>query len=183
MISRTIALLLFIILLPFFLLIGLTIFLTDGRPILFTQRRIGQHNREFILYKFRTMKKDTPDLPTHLLKDPEKHLLPIGKTIRKFSLDELPNLLNIIKGQMKFIGPRPALYNQDDLISLRTQAGVHTLKPGITGWAQVNGRDELTIPEKVRHDAYYLHHQSFTLNVKIMYLTIINSFLRKGVAH
>ncbi len=183
MISRIIALMLFVLLLPFFLLIGLTILVSDGFPVFFKQKRIGKNNSEFWMYKFRTMKKNTPNLPTHLLKNPDQYLLPIGKLLRKLSIDELPNLINIMKGEMNFVGPRPALFNQDDLIELRTKAQVHTIKPGITGWAQINGRDELPIPEKVNYDSYYLQHQSLLLDVKIIFYTFFKTLRAEGVAH
>ena len=139
MFGRLISLFLFIIIFPLYGIVGCLIFIIDGGPIIFKQKRIGKKNRSFELYKFRTMKLNTPNKPTHLLKNSEKLYIPFGKIIRNFSLDELPQLLNIIKGDMVFFGPRPALYNQDDLISMRTDCNVHLIKPGITGWAQVNG--------------------------------------------
>ena len=129
------------------------------------------------------MKKDTPDIPTHLVKDEKSLYTAIGPFLRKFSLDELPQLINIMKGDMTFIGPRPALYNQDDLINLRTKAGVHTLLPGVTGWAQVNGRDELSIPDKVKMDIYYLENQSLLLDIKIIFMTVLKVFKTEGVSH
>jgi len=129
------------------------------------------------------MKKDTPELPTHLLKNPEQHLLPFGKFLRRLSLDELPNLINIIRGEMNFVGPRPALYNQEDLIDLRTKSNVHAIKPGITGWAQVNGRDELAIPTKVKYDIFYLNNKSLLLDLKIIYLTFFKSLRGEGINH
>lgn len=183
MISRLTALFLLVLLFPFFALIGLTILLSDGRTIFFKQKRIGKDNRDFWMFKFRTMKKNTPNLPTHLLKNPEQYLLPIGKFLRRLSLDELPNLINIIKGEMNFVGPRPALYNQDDLIELRTKADVHTIKPGITGWAQINGRDELPIPVKVEYDVFYLNNRSLLLDIKIIFLTFFKSLRGDGVVH
>ena len=183
MISRILASLLFILLLPFFLVFAFFIIFSDGFPVFFKQKRIGKNNREFKMYKFRTMKKNTPNLPTHLLENPEQYLIPIGKFLRKLSIDELPNLINIIKGEMNFVGPRPALFNQADLIELRTKANVHSIKPGITGWAQINGRDELPIPIKVDYDIYYLEHQSFLLDLKIVFYTFFKTLRAEGVAH
>ena len=129
------------------------------------------------------MKKDTPDIATHLVNDSDSLYNAIGPFLRKYSIDELPQLINIVKGDMTFIGPRPALYNQDDLVELRTKAGVETLLPGITGWAQVNGRDELSIPDKVKMDIYYLENQSLWLDIKILYMTILKVFKTEGVSH
>ena len=129
------------------------------------------------------MRKETPEIATHLLQDPDSYLLHFGKLIRKLSLDELPNLINVIKGEMVFVGPRPALHNQADLIALRTNLGIHKLMPGITGWAQVNGRDDLSIPKKVEYDKYYLNNKSWFLDIKILFLTILRVFTRKGVLH
>ena len=147
MLNRMAALFILIILSPIFLIVGLLIFLQDGLPVFFKQNRVGVNYSFFYIYKFRTMKKDTPNVATHLLTNPEQYLLKIGALLRKLSLDELPNLINIIKGEMVFVGPRPALYNQDDLMALRVTAGVDKLIPGITGWAQVNGRDELSLEQ------------------------------------
>tara|TARA_Y100001934_G_C12205049_1_gene703159 strand:+ start:583 stop:1059 length:477 start_codon:yes stop_codon:yes gene_type:complete len=154
----------------------------DGFPILFKQKRVGQGNNHFLIYKFRTMKKDTADIPTHLVNDSQSLFTNIGPLLRNYSLDELTQLINIVKGDMRFIGPRPALHNQYDLIELRTQVGVHRLIPGITGWAQVNGRDELSIPAKVRMDEFYLKNQSFYLNMKIIIMTFIKVFKAEGVS-
>ena len=150
MINRLLALILLFIFLPVFLFISLVIFIEDGFPVFFTQKRVGINYTFFKIYKFRSMKKNTPNVATHLLTNPDQYLLKIGKFIRKTSLDELPNLINIVKGEMVFVGPRPALYNQDDLMNLRLTTGVSKLKPGITGWAQINGRDEISISEKVK---------------------------------
>ena len=147
----------------------------------FKQKRVGLNNVHFWIYKFRTMKKDAPDIATHLVKDGTSLYTSIGPFLRKFSLDELPQLMNILKGDMTFIGPRPALYNQDDLIDLRSKAGVHHLKPGVTGWAQVNGRDELSIPDKVKMDEYYLKNKSLWLDIKILFLTLLKVFKAEGV--
>ena len=147
--QRIIAVILLLILFPIFLIVSFAIFLEDGFPILFKQKRVGINYTFFTLFKFRSMKKNTPDVATHLLENPEQYLLKIGHILRKLSLDELPNLINIIKGDMGFVGPRPALYNQDDLMQLRINAGVDKLLPGLTGWAQINGRDELSLKDKV----------------------------------
>jgi len=183
MIRRIISFFLLICLSPLFLIVALTIILEDGFPIFFRQRRIGVKNDKFWIYKFRTMKKYTPDIPTHLVKEAQNINTFIGPTLRKLSIDELPQLINIIKGEMVFIGPRPALYNQKDLIDLRTKAGVHILTPGVTGWAQVNGRDDLPIPQKVELDEYYLKHKSFFLNIKILFMTAFQIIFPKGVSH
>lgn len=182
-ISRLIALILLITFSPVLLLVALSLILDDGRPILFRQKRVGKNNNYFTIYKFRTMKVDTPDVPTHLVKDAASLYIKCGPLLRKLSLDELPQLINIIKGEMNFVGPRPALHNQDDLVSFRTKVGVHQLKPGVTGWAQINGRDELSIPEKVKLDEYYLNNQSLLLDCKIILLTVIKSLKMVGVSH
>ena len=183
MISRFFGLILLILLSPFFLIVSLIILFDDGRPILYTQKRPGKNNQIFNFYKFRTMRKETPEIATHLLQDPDSYLLHFGKLIRKLSLDELPNLINVIKGEMVFVGPRPALHNQDDLIALRTNLGIHKLMPGITGWAQINGRDELSIEDKVKLEEYYLNNRSFLLDMKIILLTVFNVLGMKGIAH
>ena len=144
-----------LLLAPLFIVVGLAIFIEDGAPIFFVQKRVGKDYSFFYLYKFRTMKKDTPNLATHLLENPKQYLLRLGGLLRKLSLDELPNLINIVRGDMNFIGPRPALYNQEDLMALRVAAKVHTQKPGITGWAQINGRDTISLEEKVALETYY----------------------------
>jgi len=181
--TKIVSILLLICLFPIFVIVALSIIIDDGFPILFRQKRVGQNNAHFWIYKFRTMKKDAPDIATHLVKDSTSLYTSIGPFLRKFSFDELPQLINILKGDMKFIGPRPALYNQDDLIALRTQAGVHTLIPGVTGWAQVNGRDELSIPEKVKMDEYYLKNKSLWLNIKILFMTVFKVFKTEGVSN
>lgn len=174
-------LILLVILSPFFIIISLAIKAGSKGPALFSQRRIGRNNTEFVLYKFRSMRTDTPNVATHLMKDPENYITPIGNFLRKSSLDELPQLFNILNGDMTFIGPRPALYNQHDLKKLRTRRGVHTLRPGITGWAQVNGRDSLAISEKVELDAYYLKHHNLALDMKILAYTFIKVLRAEGV--
>jgi O-antigen biosynthesis protein WbqP len=155
----------------------------DGMPIFFKQKRVGINYSFFNIYKFRSMKKNTPNVATHLLENPGQYLLKIGGLLRKLSLDELPNLINIIKGEMVFVGPRPALYNQDDLMSLRVAAGVDQLKPGITGWAQINGRDEISIEEKVGFEKEYLLRKSFWFDVVIVVRTFTSVLGSKGVAH
>ena len=181
--SKLFSLILIICLSPILLIVAIAIIVDDGFPILFRQKRVGQNNAHFWIYKFRTMKKDAPDIATHLVKDGTSLCTSIGPFLRKFSFDELPQLINILKGDMVFIGPRPALYNQDDLIELRTQAGVHTLMPGVTGWAQVNGRDELSISDKVKMDEYYLKNQSLWLDVKILCMTFFKVFKTEGISH
>jgi O-antigen biosynthesis protein WbqP len=181
--NKLIVILLFLFLSPFFLIVALFIFLEDGTPIFFTQKRVGINSTFFLMYKFRSMKKNTPNVATHLLENPEQYLLKTGKIIRKLSLDELPNLFNIIKGDMVFVGPRPALYNQDDLMQMRVAAGVDQLTPGLTGWAQINGRDELSLEDKVAFEKYYLEHKSTWFDIKIFFKTFTNAFFGSGVKH
>jgi O-antigen biosynthesis protein WbqP len=156
---------------------------TSKGPVLYWSDRVGKNNTIFKMPKFRSMKVDTPVVATHLLADPKSFLTPVGDFLRKSSLDELPQLWCILKGDMSFVGPRPALFNQDDLITLRTEKGVHGLIPGLTGWAQINGRDELPIPQKVDLDVEYLHHQSLWLDIKIIWLTFIKVIKKDGVSH
>lgn len=165
------------------LLIALLIKLTSAGPILYWSDRVGNNNSIFRMPKFRTMRTDTPAVATHLLDNPDSWLTPIGKTLRKSSLDELPQLFSIITGDMSFVGPRPALFNQDDLIVLRTKKGVHRLIPGLTGWAQINGRDELPIPVKVEFDEYYLNNRSFLLDMQIIFRTLVKVVKSEGVQH
>ena len=165
------------------LMVALLVKLTSPGPVLYWSRRVGRRNRIFNMPKFRTMRTDTPAVATHLLRDPDCYLTPIGKFLRKSSLDELPQLLSILKGDMSFVGPRPALFNQDDLVHLRTQKGVHLLTPGLTGWAQINGRDELPIPLKVDFDVYYLSNRSFLLDLNILFLTFFKVLRREGIQH
>lgn len=165
------------------LIVALLVKLTSKGPVLYWSDRVGVNNTIFKMPKFRTMKTDTPAVATHLLSNPDQYLTPIGKFLRKSSLDELPQLISILKGDMSFVGPRPALFNQDDLVALRTQKGVHALTPGLTGWAQINGRDELPIPVKVEFDEYYLIHRSFLFDLKIIILTAIKVVRREGVTH
>ena len=183
MLNRLFALFLLILFSPIFLFVAIAIFVDDGFPAFFTQKRIGINYNFFNIYKFRSMKKNTPNVATHLLANPDQYLLKIGKFIRKTSLDELPNLINIIKGEMVFVGPRPALYNQDDLMALRVAAGIDKLKPGITGWAQINGRDEISIERKVQLEEEYLNKKSFLFDVKIITKTFTNVLFSKGVSH
>lgn len=157
--------------------------LTSPGSILYWSDRVGRNNTIFQMPKFRTMRTDTPAVATHLLDDPDRWLTPIGKFLRKSSLDELPQLLSILKGDMSFVGPRPALFNQEDLIALRTSKGVHRLTPGLTGWAQINGRDELPIPVKVEFDEYYLNNHSFILDIKILFMTFIKVLRSEGIRH
>lgn len=183
MFNRIVALFLLVILSPIFLIVGLLIFLQDGLPVFFKQKRVGVNYSFFHIYKFRTMKKDTPNVATHLLTNPEQYLLKIGALLRKLSLDELPNLINIIRGEMVFVGPRPALYNQDDLMALRAAAAVDKLIPGITGWAQVNGRDELSLEQKVALEKEYLAKKSLSVDFQILIKTFTNVLFSKGVTH
>jgi O-antigen biosynthesis protein WbqP len=166
------------------LLIAATVVrLTSPGPILFWSKRVGRDNQVFQMPKFRSMRIDTPAVATHLLQNPDQWLTPIGSFLRKSSLDELPQLWCILKGDMSFVGPRPALFNQDDLIAMRTQLGVHQLVPGLTGWAQVNGRDELPIPKKVELDYEYLQRRSFLFDLKILWMTALKVLVRDGVSH
>jgi len=168
---------------PVMLFTALTILLTSPGPAIYWSNRVGQRNRIFKMPKFRTMRVDTPAVATHLLADPEKALTPIGSFLRRSSLDELPQLWSILKGDMSFVGPRPALFNQYDLIALRTQCGVDALVPGLTGWAQVNGRDALSIPDKVQFDMQYLQRRSFAMDMKILYMTFVKVIRRAEVSH
>ena len=157
--------------------------LTSKGPALYWSDRVGRHNHIFKMPKFRTMRVDTPAVATHLLKDPNTYLTPIGPFLRKSSLDELPQLWSILKGDMSLVGPRPALFNQDDLIALRTECGVHELVPGLTGWAQINGRDELPIPDKVKLDVEYLQRRSMGFDLTILWRTALSVLRRDGITH
>lgn len=183
MFNRLLALILLFIFSPIFLIVALAIFIEDGLPIFFTQKRVGINYTFFHIYKFRSMKNDTPNVATHLLTNPDQYLLKIGKFIRKTSLDELPNFINIIKGEMVFVGPRPALYNQDDLMTLRVATGVDKLKPGITGWAQINGRDDISIEKKVQLEQEYMYKRSTFFDIEIIIKTFTNVLFSKGVSH
>jgi O-antigen biosynthesis protein WbqP len=181
--NKIFAVIIILLLIPLFLFIGIVILIEDGFPIFFIQKRIGVNYTFFRIWKFRSMKKNTPNVATHLLADPDKFLLKIGKFIRKTSLDELPNLINIIKGEMVFVGPRPALYNQDDLMALRVAYGVDKLKPGITGWAQINGRDDISIEKKVQLEQEYMNKRSTIFDIEIIIKTFTNVLFSKGVSH
>ncbi len=183
MLSRLFALFLLIFFSPIFILVSLAILIEDGFPVFFSQKRVGINHTFFNIYKFRSMMKNTPNVATHLLENPDQYLLKIGKVIRKTSLDELPNLINIIKGEMVFVGPRPALFNQDDLMELRVATGVSKLKPGITGWAQINGRDEISIQEKVRLEQEYMNRMSILFDIEIIFKTFTSVLRSKGVKH
>lgn len=171
-----------ILLLPL-LIVALAVKLTSTGPVLYWSERVGRNNQIFRMPKFRSMRVGTPAVATHLLADPNSYLTPIGSFLRKSSLDELPQLWSIWVGEMSFVGPRPALFNQIDLIDLRTELGVHTLVPGLTGWAQINGRDELPIPEKVALDVEYLQRQSVWFDMKILFLTFWRVIMRSGITH
>ena len=165
------------------LIIALLVKITSKGPILFWSKRIGVNNKIFLMPKFRTMKQDTPDVATHLLRDPDQFITSIGQFLRRNSLDEIPQLYSILLGDMSLVGPRPALFNQDDLINLRTKKGIHKLKPGITGWAQINGRDEITIPEKVRLEEEYLESMSWKMDMYILWLTFIKVLNKDSITH
>ena len=165
------------------LLVALSVKVTSRGSAIYWSQRVGRNNRLFNMPKFRSMRTDTPAVATHLLPDPKAYLTPIGSFLRKSSLDELPQLWSILKGDMSFVGPRPALFNQDDLIALRIEAQVHLLKPGLTGWAQVNGRDEIPIPDKVKLDAVYMQRQSLWFDIYILWLTVLKVIKRDGVSH
>lgn len=179
----SVSVLLLIILLIPMLVVALIIFFSSKGPVLYWSDRVGKGNKIFSMPKFRTMKINTPHLATHLMTDPEIHLTVIGKLLRQASFDELPQLYSIIKGDMSIVGPRPALFNQDDLIQLRTRNGVDKIKPGVTGWAQVNGRDELSIPDKVSFDCEYLKYQSFWFDLKILWITLSKVLSKKDISH
>ncbi len=165
------------------LIVSVMVKLTSRGPAFYWSDRVGRNNVIFKMPKFRSMRIDTPAVATHLLRDPKSALTPIGDFLRKSSLDELPQLLSIIKGDMSLVGPRPALFNQDDLITLRSEKGVHRLLPGLTGWAQINGRDELPIPQKVELDVEYLQRQSFWFDIEILWLTALKVLKKEGVSH
>ena len=185
--KRALDLVLALVLLPWLALpllsVALVVRLTSPGPALYWSERVGRHNRIFRMPKFRSMRTDTPAVATHLLKDPAQYLTPIGSFLRTSSLDELPQLWSILKGDMSFVGPRPALFNQNDLVALRTQLGVHKLRPGLTGWAQINGRDELAISDKVALDRYYLQHRGLGLDLRILWRTARKVLARDGVSH
>lgn len=181
LLQRLIALISLILLSPLFIVVAILIKIESKGPVFFKQERIGKNNENFTIYKFRSMRTDTPDVATHLLENPDIFITKIGGFLRKTSLDELPQLINILKGDMLFVGPRPALYNQYDLRDLRTEKGVHVLYPGVSGWAQVNGRDELEIPDKVEFDRQYLENRSVILDIKIVFMTLFKVFKKEGI--
>ena len=183
MFNRLLALIILFLFLPIFIIIAIAIIIEDGYPFFFTQKRVGVNYTFFKIYKFRSMKKNTPNVAKHMLTNPDQYLLKIGKLLRKTSLDELPNLINILIGEMVFVGPRPALYNQDDLMTFRVATGVSNLKPGITGWAQINGRDEISIVQKVQLEQEYLYKKSFLFDVEIIIKTFTSVLFSKGVSH
>jgi len=184
---RTLNFFLAISLLPFLLiliiLISIILYFDQGNPILYWSKRIGKNGLIFSMPKFRTMSLNTPEVATHMLSDPEIFLTPIGRFLRKTSLDELPQIWSVIIGNMNFVGPRPALFNQDDLIELRIKEGVDKLVPGLTGWAQINGRDELLIPDKVKLDVEYMERQSLWFDVKILWITLVKVIIQDSVSH
>jgi O-antigen biosynthesis protein WbqP len=177
------ALALLALLLPVLAVVALAVALSSKGPVIYWSDRVGRNNILFRMPKFRTMRQQTPAVATHLLADPERFMTPVGPFLRKSSLDELPQLWSIIRGDMSFVGPRPALFNQDDLVALRTEHGVERLLPGLTGWAQINGRDELPVSEKVRMDVEYLNRQSFRLDLAIIFQTFIKVARADGVRH
>lgn len=177
------ALILTVVLSPLLVVLAVLIKITSPGPVLFRQTRIGKDKKEFEIFKFRTMRTDTPkDMPTHLFTDAERFITPVGRFLRKSSLDELPQLFNILRGEMSFIGPRPALWNQFDLIEARDRLNANSLRPGITGWAQINGRDEIPIDRKAAYDGYYVEHVSLWLDLKILLLTFTTVLTAKGVS-
>lgn len=173
----------FVLFFPVFVMCGFLVRVTSKGPVFYVSDRIGANNTHFDMIKFRTMRTSTPQVATHLMTDPKAFLTPIGDFLRKTSLDELPQLINVIKGEMSIVGPRPALFNQDDQIALRTESGAHVLTPGITGWAQINGRDDIAIEKKVELDTWYLENRSFLLDLKIIWLTAWKVVFRKDVSH
>jgi len=179
-----IAALIFLLIFSFpILIIALLVKLTSRGTVLYWSDRVGKENTIFKMPKFRTMRIDTPAVATHLMQNPDEYLTSIGPFLRKSSLDELPQLWSVLKGDMSFVGPRPALFNQDDLVELRTKKGIHVLTPGLTGWAQINGRDDIPIPVKVDFDEYYLNHRSFAFDLHIILLTVLKVIKREGVQH
>lgn len=181
--DTALAILLFLILSFPMLIIAISVKLTSKGSVLYWSDRVGKYNTIFKMPKFRTMMADTPAMATHLMKNPEQYCTPVGSFLRKSSLDELPQLYSVLKGDMSFVGPRPALFNQDELIELRTKKGIHNLIPGITGWAQINGRDDLPIPEKVDLDEYYLNNHSFLFDLKTLFMTLLSVISSRGVQH
>ena len=181
--ERLMALVILVLFLPFFLIISLMIKINSKGKVLHWSNRVGKNNKNFMMPKFRTMFADTPQVATHLLDNPENYITKTGSFLRKSSLDEVPQLMSIFSGEMSFVGPRPALYNQKDLIDLRTEYNLCELNPGITGWAQINGRDELTIEEKVKYEIEYKNKQSINFDLYIIFLTLIKLFKKNGISH
>jgi len=179
----TAAAVLIILFSPLFAVVAISIFATSPGAVVYRSKRIGRANQPFFMHKFRTMKRNTPQVATHLLANADAYLTPIGSFLQKTSLDELPQLLDVLMGTMSLVGPRPALYNQYDLVAMRTERGIDSLTPGITGWAQINGRDELPIPQKVELDFYYLCHRSILFDLQIVVLTVAQVLRRDGVKH
>ena len=165
------------------IIIAISVRSTSKGPIIYWSSRVGQNNRIFKMPKYRTMRIDTPDIATHLMSNPKFYLSPLGGILRSYSLDELPQLFSVLKGDMSFVGPRPALHNQDDLIALRSKKGINKLVPGITGWAQVNGRDDLSVPDKVSLDLEYLNYQSFWFDLKILWMTLLKVIGQNNISH
>ena len=165
------------------IIIAISVRFTSKGPIIYWSSRVGQNNRIFKMPKYRTMRIDTPDIATHLMSNPKFYLSPLGGILRSYSLDELPQLISVLKGDMSFVGPRPARHNQDDLIALRSKKGINKLVPGITGWAQVNGRDDLSVPDKVSLDLEYLNYQSFWFDLKILWMTLLKVIGQNNISH
>ncbi|HLZ76752.1 sugar transferase [Phenylobacterium sp.] len=172
-----------VILSPLLAGLAIAVRLESPGPALHWSKRVGRRNRIFVMPKFRTMRLGTPDVATHLLDDPDRWVTPLGRFLRRTSLDEIPQLWSVLKGDMSLVGPRPALFNQDDLVALRTEAGVDALRPGLTGWAQINGRDELPIPEKAELDRQYLERMSFAFDLRILAVTALSALSGRGVSH
>ncbi len=183
MLIRLFALVALLLLSPFFILVAVVILIDDGFPIFFKQKRVGKDYTFFMMYKFRTMKRNTPNVATHLLTDPDKYLLKVGKILRKTSVDELPNLINIVRGEMVFVGPRPALYNQEDLMEKRVHHGIQKLEPGVTGWAQINGRDEISMDQKIAYEREYLNMKSLKFDFQIILKTFLAVFQKENIKH
>jgi O-antigen biosynthesis protein WbqP len=179
----TIALIILVIMALPIAFIAVLVKLGSSGPVIYWSNRVGRDNKNFLMPKFRTMREDSPQIATHLMKNVESYLTPLGAFLRKNSLDELPQLWSVLKGDMSFVGPRPALFNQDDLIKLRTDKGIPRLMPGITGWAQINGRDDISIPVKVSYEEYYLKNRSFLFDLKILWNTFFKVIKKEGVAH
>ncbi len=181
MLIRLFALITIVILSPLFVIISLAILIDDGFPVFFKQKRVGKDYTFFLMYKFRTMKRNTPNVATHLLEDPDMYLLKVGKILRKSSADELPNLINIVRGDMVFVGPRPALFNQDDLMEKRVKYDIHKLVPGVTGWAQINGRDEISMDQKIAYEREYRSLKSMKFDLQIFLKTFFTVFQKENI--